>query len=72
MDVTAGDLDGASRGEQATGDGAADAGGAIDCSRAGSGGSFDSIGDDGLTPALPRDKPLPQHPPQPLARLRRL
>ena len=61
MDVTAGDLDGASRGEQATGDGAADAGGAIDWSRAGSGGSFDSIDDDGLTRALTREKTLPEH-----------
>jgi len=53
--------DEASPGERATGDApAADAGGAIDWSRAGRGGSFDGD-DEGFEGSLTREKTLPEH-----------
>ena len=53
--------DDASRGEMATGDdmGAADAGGAVDWSRAGRGGDFEDA--EGLEGLLTREKTLPEH-----------
>ena len=61
MDVTAYDQDSGSRGEIATGDAAAETGGAIDWSKAGRGGSFEAIDDEGLERGLARDKSLPEH-----------
>jgi RNA polymerase sigma-54 factor len=61
LDVSADDRYQASPGEVASGDGAADAGGSIDWSKAGKGGGFENEGEDGLDRALARAKTLPEH-----------